>query len=178
MARLQQGWTGLLHALTRFQYSDHTMPARRVRYQYGSTASTAKPGLTHDNFVLVQTFPVGSRHHVGGVVARKVQEICPGYTVLDSLSILSLPCWTLIRTWFSAVCAPSFLCNFTGFLHGLTRCQYNHNAVYVVSGISTVPWSARLNWDYHTRNLCMCELSLSSWCGATCSLFTIGGLCL
>lgn len=97
MARLLHGWTGLLHSLTRYQYNHHTVSVRRVRYQYGSEARTAKPGLTHDKFVHVQTFRVGPQHHARGAGARKVQEINPGFTVLSCTSDLAQPCWTLIR---------------------------------------------------------------------------------
>jgi hypothetical protein len=56
-----------------------------------------KPGLTHDKFVHAQIFRVGPGRIARGAGARKVEDISPDFTVLDSSSDLALPCWTLIR---------------------------------------------------------------------------------
>lgn len=74
---------------------------------------------------------MGSRHSVNSSGERKVQETNPDFTVLDSTSDLSLPCWTLTWVGFSAMCAPRFLHGLTGLFHGLARYQYSHHAVSV-----------------------------------------------
>lgn len=90
MARLQQGLAGSLPSVTiqcTYIVSFTSMVLRPAQRNRGS----------HNKFARVQIFHhVGSwRHtHDGGVC--KVQEICPGFTVLDSAPDLALPCWTLI----------------------------------------------------------------------------------
>lgn len=73
------------------------MSLHHVRYQYGSAASKAKPGLTYDKYVQVQTIRVGPPQHAAGAGVYKVQKISPDCTVLGSALGLALPCWTQIR---------------------------------------------------------------------------------
>lgn len=75
-----------------------------IQYQYGSAASTAKLGLTHNKFVYVQLFCVGSWHHACSVRVHKGQEISPVllyYWILHQP--MALPCWTLIQGLFSLI---------------------------------------------------------------------------